>query len=819
MQSRAGLRKLRHMDVTGDSPVTPEPGEVSAETLLWRLKPLLETESGRGNVTVTRYLTARSRASAASGGAVPLVVVPRPDDESGFFELKDVVAVGGMGAIFSAEDRNILRTVALKVMLPGAAESDEKLHRFVSEARITGQLEHPNIVPLYEMGVATDGTLFYSMRLVGGVTLSQILTNIRDGDKATIEKYPLGQLLTIFQKICDGVAYAHSRGVVHRDLKPDNIMIGEYGEVLVMDWGLAKLMPEGKATQTVAPASTVSPDEMPGQDLFRTLDGQVKGTPRYMAPEQAEGRAESIDARTDIYALGAILYTILTLHPPVTGDSVREVLENVAASKVIPPTTFNTRTSIRDREALKPYGEVIPPLVHCPDRKIPAALSAVTMKTMAQRPEDRYQTVADLQRDIAAFQNGYATSAEKASAFTLLRLLVRRRKAEFTLAAIALIMMIVLGVAAFRKVTNTLTELRATAPSFYAEARSLVEELKFARAEQKISYAISLQPNQPDYHLLRGNIYESMLRIKDARDDYARVLQLVSTNNVTGALAVENLDLCDRILRESRGQESLPPESLYDLRVVMLNQGRHTEALALTPRLGKGAQQVFELWKEILQKARLPGALTRDPDGMLQLDLSNSETADISVLRNMPLTALNLSRTRVTDLSPLKGLPIASLNLSHTSIRDLSALSRMPLAELELDHTQINNRDLSPLTGRPLVQLNLGFTRISNLAPLKGMSLSKLNLQHTRVTDLNALRGMPLSVLQLDGCTQTVDLAPLTDCTRLEYLTLPANVKHLDAIRDVPGLKRIAYELPENNWDKASTAEEFWRAREANSNK
>ena len=825
------------MEITNETPAQPEPAEISADALIARLKPLLETETGRGNVTVSRYLTARSKASSGVGGATALMVVPRPVDDSGFFELKNVVALGGMGAILSAEDKNILRTVAIKVMLPGAALSEEKVQRFVTEARITGQLEHPNIVPLYEMGVAADGTLFYSMRLIGGHTLSQILTDIRNNDADIVAKYPLGQLLTLFQKVCDGVAYAHSRGVIHRDLKPDNIMVGDYGEVLVMDWGLAKLLPMSLARPSVRQAAAMLPSELAGRDSFRTLDGQVKGTPRYMAPEQAEARSDSIDVQTDIYALGAILYTILTLHPPVTGDDVREVLENVAAGRIVPPTTFNTRTSVQDREALKAFGDIIPPLVHCPDRRVPAALSAVTMKAMARQPENRYQTVAELQRDISSFQGGRATIAEKATTLTLMLLMLKRRRTEFTLIGIAALLLLSLGVAAFINVTNTLAELRATAPSIYAEARLLVGELKFARAEQKISYAISLDPREADYYAFRGQIYQSMMRFRDAREDFARALQLSPAH----PHARENRDLCDKILNTEKGKDSLSPESFIELMRALRNQGRDAEVTALTPRQSKDSQQIFDSWKVLLQKAGLHGQLTRDPDGLLQLNLENSKVSDISLLSGMPLSSLNLARNAaVTNIAPLRGMPLAYLDLSGTRVQDLVPITRAPIFELNLS----NNRrilDLNPLQTGPLTKLDLSGTSVSDLRPLRELQLTSLNLQRTPVSDLGPLRGMPLTLLLLDSTpalanvpavrgsktrppsgeatTPLVDLAPLADCKRLEFLTLPPRFINIEALRDLPGLKRIGRELNSNNWDKVTSAEDFWKDWDAKNGK
>ena len=175
---------------------------------------------------------------------------------------------------------------------------------------MTGQLEHPGIVPVHQLGVDAQGRLFYAMKLVRGTTLGEIIKRLQAGEPVAVAKYPLGTLLTIFLKVCDAVAFAHSRGVLHRDLKPENVMVGEYGEVLVMDWGLAKVV--GAEKGEARPVPTGSGRLGPASPAL-TLDGQILGTPAYMAPEQARGEIGSLDGRTDVYSLGAILYTLLVL--------------------------------------------------------------------------------------------------------------------------------------------------------------------------------------------------------------------------------------------------------------------------------------------------------------------------------------------------------------------------------------------------------------------------------------------------------------------------------------------------------------------------
>jgi tRNA A-37 threonylcarbamoyl transferase component Bud32 len=196
---------------------------------------ILEVQQGRSAIP-GRPAVANAGETARNGRPTSL----EDSIRSRSYEIGHEVAHGGMGAILSARDTNIHRTVAMKRMRGDTDMDDDRKLRFVQEAQLTGQLEHPNIVPVHELGVDQDGKIFYTMKFVKGVTLHEVLHGIRDGVAEMIARFPLAQLLTVFQKVCDAVAFAHSRGVIHRDLKPENIMIGEYGEVLVMDWGLAK---------------------------------------------------------------------------------------------------------------------------------------------------------------------------------------------------------------------------------------------------------------------------------------------------------------------------------------------------------------------------------------------------------------------------------------------------------------------------------------------------------------------------------------------------------------------------------------------------
>ncbi len=212
-----------------------------------------------------------------------------------------VIARGGMGAILDARQRATKRTVAMKVMLDTGDEA--ALLRFIEEAQVTAQLDHPNIVPIYELGVDEQDQLFYTMKMVRGITLKKVLELLAQGVPETVKKYPLPVLLTVFQKVCDALAFAHSKGVIHRDLKPENLMLGDFGSVLVMDWGLAKVV--GKAEDgrrgaeedgrtrsvvlTARSAQESSAFPLPSS-AFATLAGSIMGTPAYMSPRAGPRR-------------------------------------------------------------------------------------------------------------------------------------------------------------------------------------------------------------------------------------------------------------------------------------------------------------------------------------------------------------------------------------------------------------------------------------------------------------------------------------------------------------------------------------------------
>ncbi|MEC8276825.1 MAG: serine/threonine-protein kinase, partial [Myxococcota bacterium] len=237
---------------------------------------------------------------------------------------------GSMGTVRLVYDRKLNRRLAMKIIHPNLCVNDTAASRFAEEAQVCAQLQHPNIVPVHDFGVLSDGRFYFTMKEIKGRSLDTVIRAvhgaIRDGQfQPTKDGWTFHRLIDAFRQVCQAVGYAHSKGVLHRDLKPANIMLGEYDEVLVVDWGIAKVLGYAHTEAEIEFVET----ERVRLGIFSTMSGQVAGTPAYMAPEQARGEIDQLDERTDIYALGAILYEILTGRPPYVGSSGLHVLQQV----------------------------------------------------------------------------------------------------------------------------------------------------------------------------------------------------------------------------------------------------------------------------------------------------------------------------------------------------------------------------------------------------------------------------------------------------------------------------------------------------------
>jgi len=292
-------------------------------------------------------------------------------ENSSKYKLQRKLVAGGMGAILKVTDQDLQRTTAMKVVLPNLKSDKTALTEFIREAKITGLLEHPNIIPLHELGLSNDLGLYFTMKLADGRPLNSILTEIKNGTPEYVEKYNMFYLLNIFRRICDAIAFAHSKNIIHQDIKPHNVIVGQFGEVLVMDWGLARFIGD---PEKEIPA--------PDQDLFRSITAVagakkvIQGSPAYMSPEQVTGDSSLLDKKTDIFLLGATLHHMFTLEAPYKGKTVEEVLAKAEKRDIPPPQKRN------------------------PARQLPEELCRIIMKAMELKKEDRYQSVLELISDV-----------------------------------------------------------------------------------------------------------------------------------------------------------------------------------------------------------------------------------------------------------------------------------------------------------------------------------------------------------------------------------------------------------------------------------
>jgi serine/threonine protein kinase len=760
------------------------PQRRAAEELLAQLKPTLEMEAGRGSITVNHYLTCRHSTNEED-------LYPYTAPGTGFYTIENVVATGGMGAILRAFDNNLQRTVALKVMLNSADAGESEIYSFVAEAQITGQLEHPNIVPLHDIGVSADGTIYYTMKLITGRTLRQILKEIRDGSEDTITRFDIARLLTVFQKVCDGIAYAHSLNVIHRDLKPDNVMVGEFGEVLILDWGLAKVLSAEGAAHEAATEGEEFDAGLPSGDTFGTLAGQVKGTPNYMAPEQAEGRVEDIDNRTDVYALGGIMYAILTLHPPITGSNLDEILTKVTSSQITPPLSYNSA------EVQNPTGLPAP---HCPEGKIPTALSAVAMKCMNYDSDDRYMYVEALQGDIAAYQSGYATGAEDAGLFTQLKLLIQRNKKEVFFIFLIIAAMIGTGASFMAKVKYSerqaqkqketaeakVEELRESAPAFEAAAQGNIYNREFSNALYNISYAIELDSEIASFHNIRGDIYLTTLEIAAAMTNYARALDLDPTQKSAKA----SREICNSVRTALKEGASENTESyraaLRTLNTYLIRERRNSEAFHISKKLVASDDQLLADYNRRIWRTGLPQNIIQNSSREFLLNLDSLTNSAIDGIRGIPLTELSLVGAKdIADISPIDQMPLKKIVLRGTLVNDLTPIRSLKDIQI-LDLADCKDlTDLGPIQGMTnITWLDISGTGIESLEPLVGMNLTHLNISGTSIKDLKWLENMNnLTHFNADECTRVTNIDPLKNAQLLNFSANGSRIRSIAALK------------------------------------
>ena len=359
---------------------SPEETFDQAQVLRTLVADMTETGCGRPTLVENRSSVAFRRTDMAADSATdsPPTGEDAEPPENRRYALERELARGGSGAVWLARDLLLKRTVALKVLLPESQASADMRNRFSFEAQTTGRLGHPGIIPVYDTGRLADGRWFYTMQMIGGRSLAEVLAGLQGGDPELERAYPLKRLLHVFSQMCLTVAFAHDHGMIHRDLKPENVLLGEYGEVYVADWGLAKLLTGSEAEHASLRSGR------------KTVPGAVIGTLHFMSPEQIRGDVDTLTQATDVWSLGVILFEILALRLPFES-----------------PTPVGLMFKIVSEEVPNPRS------VAPPERNVPDPMAALCLEAMARSVERRTLTSRELADRVAAFLDGVEEQARR----------------------------------------------------------------------------------------------------------------------------------------------------------------------------------------------------------------------------------------------------------------------------------------------------------------------------------------------------------------------------------------------------------------------
>ena len=458
--------------------------------------------------------TRRSISSSRSSSRQTLVGRPQRQVSEQKYVVAGEVGRGGMGIILNALDTDIRRQVAMKVISGGSGAPKESIERFIEEVQVQGQLEHPHICPVHELGTDVQGRVYFTMKMVKGSSLAEMVKQDRE-EPASVDPRRLTDTLGTFLKICDGLAYAHSKGVIHRDLKPGNIMVGDFGEVYVMDWGLARIMGHTDGRKE----GLVITDRAEDRDTMKTMSGSVVGTPAYMPPEQARGLVDEMDERSDIYSLGALLYELLTVVPPFTGRNPWDILERVCGEDPVPPSE------------------------KAPGREIPPELDAVVLKCMAKDREDRYQSVQELKDEIALFLAGRPIGAMEYNLWQVFHKWVDRNRVLAS-SIMAILLVIITSVAVSHVRIRLQMEIAQDERDKAEGARALAEEqrqialdneqaAKEAQAEEQRQRTIAefrerdANEKLVDSLIHRGKFLEENRMLSQAMADYTEAKRII----------------------------------------------------------------------------------------------------------------------------------------------------------------------------------------------------------------------------------------------------------------------------------------------------
>ncbi len=602
------------------------------------------------------------------------------------------ISEGGMKVVWEVEDRRTRRKMAMALMREERIASPEDINTFLDEARLTANLQHPHIVPVHDIALDDSGNPYFTMNILHGNTLAHIFEQLREGHPEALHHYPRARLLSTFLKVCNAIEYAHTKGVLHLDIKPSNIMTGDFGDVHVLDWGLATLLTRPGGQREASPGVSADGRSKEKNAQHRRVLG---GTPGYMSPEQAQGNLEEVGFHTDIYMLCAVLYEILTLQRPLQGENVDAVLRNTRRGDIVP---------LRTRGG-----------------KPPVALAAIAMKGLAAHPAERYANVAALIHDIHQYQEGYATLAENPGFFTQLRLLIRRHRPAAALLGGTLLITGAILTKSFHSIrtseavaSNALAELQqksryieattmAIAPDYLELARQHESRYRFDEARDAFDTCLTFNPGLADAQQFKKRLFLADLRFEEALrvfDAYPSgedwpALQLALKYREVGVPADERLPALVKDFAAHHLADLLP--RLFH----QLNQAPHQPSTRM-PALQESLQLLNP------EAGNLRFSWSRAPEGGLNIDLDgNTGLGSLVPLCGLDIRRLNLNHARRPDLSPLHLENLLELRLANAQTEKLSEFGRLPnLRTLDIGGTRI--LDLGGLFRFPrLVSLNL----------------------------------------------------------------------------------------------------------------
>ncbi len=444
--------------------------------------------------------------------------IPAANVGTNKYEYLEEIASGGMGRVIMVRDQIVRRRIAMKLLHTAKGTPSKFMaQRFLAEAQTTGQLEHPNIVPIHDLGVLSNGRQYFTMKLVNGETLSAVFRRLTAGDEATLEKYSQSRMLSIFEQIANGLSFAHARGVIHRDLKPDNIMLGEFGEVLIMDWGLAKLkqspaisLHQSDTPLPVADAHAVL-QGIDSVEVEGTMAGTVAGTPGYLSPEQARGEVDTIDERSDIFALGAMLYEMLAGSPPYNYPDANTRVFAAGSEEAIEAPAARLRRSNPLRAA-----------------RIPRELAAIATQALSGKAADRYASAREFGDELLRYQEGRSVLA---CPDTILQKALKWTRRNRTLVG-ASVTALVLVVAAVVGVMTYMS--RSMIRSYTNEAQKLVAAAT-AEREKQLALVPQGDASDPYADLTKKRAADSIDekytgQLEHAAEYYSRVFDYDASN-------------------------------------------------------------------------------------------------------------------------------------------------------------------------------------------------------------------------------------------------------------------------------------------------